>query len=105
MAVVAWSSQPFCRDRLTLRSRAGLEHVEDGKPDRLLQFGVSFEFNVRAVPEIVQVCALLRNEPLPAGVEHLAEGCCDLIADRRKRAMAGPSVGDELHEAKRLPRS
>jgi hypothetical protein len=62
--------------------------VKEGEANGLLKAWVALDLDVRAAPEVVQVGALLRYEPLPAGVARLAERRRDLVADRRQRALA-----------------
>ena len=97
--VVAGACQALGGDRAPLAARAGLQRVEEREAERLLQLGVAVQLDVGAVPEVVQVGALAGEQPLPAGVASLGERGGDLIAQRRRRALARPAVGEELDHA------
>ena len=95
---IAWPGQTLGGDRSPLRPGAGLQRVEQAEAKCLLQLGIAVDLDVRAVPEVVQVGALFGEETVPAGVLRLCQRCRDLIDDRRRRALAGPPIGDELDE-------
>ncbi len=102
--VVAGAGQALGADRPALAAGAGLQGVEEGEADRLLQLGVAVEFDVGALPEVVEVLALGAGQRLPAGVAGLGDGAADLVADRRLRALRRPAVGEELDDPQLLPR-
>ena len=104
MSVVAWPRQALGGDRPPLAAGARLKGVKEREADRLLELGVAVEFDVGAIPEVVQVAALAGEQPLPAGVPRLGKRRGDLIAQRRRRALARPSVGDELDDPQALAR-
>ena len=104
MAVVARAGQALGRDRALLGAGARLQGVEEREADRLLQLGVALELDVGALPEVVEVRALVREQPVPAGVARLGERGDDLVAQRRHRALARPAVGEELDDAQPLAR-
>ena len=83
VAVVTRARQALRRDRTLLRARAGLERVEEGETDRLLELGIAVEFDVGAAPELIEVRALLREQPLPAGVTRLGQRRDDLVPQGR----------------------
>ena len=96
--VVAGPGQALGGDRPPLGSRAGLQRVEEAEADRLLQLAVAVDLDVRPVPEVVQVLALARHQPVPARVPRRRERGVDLVAHRRQRALARPAVGEELRD-------
>ncbi len=98
MAVVAGTGQALGRDGPPLGPGARLEDVEEGKPHRLLQLAVAVELDVGPLPEVVEVVALAGQEPVPAGVDRAGEGGLHLVPHRRRRAAAGPPVGEELDQ-------
>ncbi len=61
--VVAVPGQPLRRDRPVLRSRTGLQDVEQPEAHRLLDLGVAVHLDVGTVPELVKVGALLGQQP------------------------------------------
>ena len=67
--VVAGAGQALGGDRPLLAAGARLQRVEEAEADRLLELGVALELDVGALPEAVQVRALLGQQPLPAGVD------------------------------------
>ena len=90
VAVVAGAGQALGRDRPLLAARAGLERVEQREADRLLELGVALELDVGRVPEVVEVRALLGEQPVPARVDGARQRGGDLVAERR-RPSAGPT--------------
>ena len=57
--------------------------MEEGEPDRLLELSVAVDLDVGAVPEVVEVRALVGDESVPALVASAGERAADLVADRR----------------------
>ena len=57
--------------------------MEEREADRLLQLGVALDLDVGALPEVVEVRALLGEQPVPAGVARRGERRGDLVAQRR----------------------
>ena len=102
--VVAGPGQALGGDRAPLAAGARLQGVKEREAHRLLELGVAFQLDVGALPEVVQVAALVGEQSLPAGVPRLGQRRGDLIAQRRRRAPARPSVGDELDHAQPLAR-
>jgi hypothetical protein len=102
VAVVARAGQALGGDRPPLGARPGLEDVEEAEAHGLLDLRVAVELDIGAGPELVEVVGLARDEPFPAGVAGLGEGGGDLTANRRQRARARPSVGEELHDLEAL---
>ena len=103
LAVVSGSGQTLRGDRAPLGARAGLERVEQGEPERLLQLGVAVELDIRPLPEAVEVGPLLADQPRPARVPRLGERRAHLIAHGGRRALSRPAVGQELDHLERLP--
>jgi hypothetical protein len=93
---IAGARQPLCGDRPLLTPGTCLKSVKQREPNRLLHFRVSLEFDVRTLPEVVQVRPLLVEEAVPASVPRRSERRGDLVTDRRHRALARPAVGEEL---------
>ena len=85
--VVAGPGQPLGRDRPVLRPGPGLQHVEQREPHRLLHLGVPVHLDVGAVPEVVQVGALLGEQPVPAGLPGRAQRRPHLVTDGRQRPL------------------
>ena len=102
VAVVAGAGQPLRRDRPALAAGARLQRVEEAEADRLLQLGVAVELDVGALPEVVEVLLLRRDQLVPAGVAGLRERRAHLVAHRRHRAPRRPAVGDELGDRQRF---
>src|SRR5436309_13795989 len=96
VTVVAGARQPLCGDRSLLTPGTCLKSVKQREPNGLLHFRVSLELDVRTLPEMVQVRALLVEEAVPATVPRGKERRADLVADRRHRALARPAVGEKL---------
>ena len=96
MSVVARPGQALGGDRPLLGPRAGLERVEESEANRQLQLGVTLDLDVGAIPEVVEVGALLGKQAVPAVLARLRQRGRDLVDDRRWRALPGPSVGEEL---------
>ena len=70
--VVAGAGQALGGDRAPLGPGARLEDVEEREPHRLLELGVAFDLDVGALPEVVEVRALLGEQPVPAARVRLA---------------------------------
>ena len=102
--VVAGPGQPLGGDRLGLRARTGLQHVEQREAHRLLHLGVPVYLDVGTIPEVVKVRALLGEQPVPAAVPGCAECRPRLITYGRQRPLARRAKGDELDHAQLLPR-
>ena len=90
--VVTGAGQPLRRDRPLLGPRAGLEHVEETEPDRLLHLRVALDQHVGGVPERVEVVALLPVQPVPAVQPGPGQRRADLVAQRRQRPPTRPAV-------------
>ncbi len=105
VSVVARPGQALGGDRAPLGPRARLERVEEAEANGLLQFGVAVDLDVRSIPEVIQISALLGDETVPAVVPRLRQGCGDLVDDGRRGALPGPSICEELDDAKRFPGS
>jgi hypothetical protein len=63
LAVVARAGEALRRDRALLGARARPQRLEERESDRLLQLGVALELDVGAVPERIEVRALVVQEP------------------------------------------
>ena len=87
VSVVARSGQALGGDRSLLGPGAGLERVEEAEANRQLQLGVAVDLDVGAIPEVVEVCALLGEQTIPAAVSRLRQRRRDLVDDRRRRAL------------------
>ena len=105
VAVVAGAGQALGGDRPPLGPGARLQHVEEREAHRLLQLGVALELDVGALPEVVEVVALVGDQAVPAGVARLGQRGGDLVAQRRQRALARPAVGEQLDHRSRWPGS
>jgi hypothetical protein len=103
MAVVAGAGQALAGDRPLLGADAGLQRVEEREAESLLEFGVALELDVRGPPEVVQALALAGQQPVPARVPCLDEGCDGLVPQGGQRTLARPAVGEELDQAQPLP--
>ena len=84
VAVVARPGQPLGGDRPLLAAGARLQRVEQPEADRLLQLGVAVDLDVGALPEVVEVGALLGEQPVPAACARPGQRRGDLVADRRR---------------------
>src|SRR5690606_41448401 len=82
---------------------AGLQHVEDPEPDRLLDLRVALDLDVGVVPERVQELALGLEQAVPAGEprseEHTSELqsrenlVCRLLLEKKKQEQARAAPG------------
>ena len=102
--VVAGPGQAFRRDRAVLAAGAGLQHVEQPEPHRLLDLGVPVDLHVGAVPKVLKVLALLGEQAIPARLLGAAQRRPYLVPDRGQRPGARPPVRDELGQLQSLPR-
>ena len=66
MPVVAGPGQALGGDRAPLGAGARLEHVEEREANRLLQLGVPLDLDVGAIPEVIEVGALLGERARPS---------------------------------------
>ena len=66
MAVVARPGQALGGDRALLAAGARLEDVEQREAHGLLQLGVAVDLDVGALPEVVEIGALLGEQAVPA---------------------------------------
>jgi len=73
--------------------------VKQREPDGLLELGVPFDLDVGTVPEVVEVRALACGEAVPAAAQDAGQRCPGLVPHRRQRALARPSVGEELDQS------
>ena len=74
--------RPLAGDGAPLRAGAGLQHVEQPEPDRLLQHRIPVDLDVRGVPEVIEVGALVGREAFPAGIPGAGERGRGLVAQR-----------------------
>ena len=102
VAVVARPGQPLRRDRAFLAAQTRLQGVKQREARSLLELGVPLDLNVSALPKVVEVGALAGHETIPTGVERLAQGRSDLVAQCRRRTSLRPPVGEELDDAQAL---
>src|SRR5690606_25154592 len=78
--VVAATGEALRRDRPSLGTGRGLDHLEQGEPDRLLELVVAVDLDVGVVPELVEVAPLLRDQAVPAGAAGRGPRGVDLAA-------------------------
>ena len=104
MPVVTGPGQALRRDRAVFPAHAGLQHVEQPEPHRLLHLGISVQFHIGAVPEVIEEAALLGKQAIPARLPGRGQGSPHLIPYAGQRPRPGPAVGDELDHAQPLPR-
>ena len=104
VAVVAGARQPLRRDRPALPPRGCLEDAEERVAHRELPFGIAVDLHVGAVPEVVEVGALLSQQAIPTGVRGARQGADGLGADRVQAASGRPAVREELGDRKALAR-
>ena len=102
VAVVAGAGQALGRDRPLLGPGPGLQHVEQREADRLLDLGVPLDLDVGAGPEVVQVLALLGQQPVPAGEPGARRARRRPGRARRAGAVGGPAIAEELHQLQAL---
>ena len=98
VTVVAGTGESLARDRPGFAACPGLQDVEEGKPDRLLEFGIAIDRDVGGRPEIVEVPALAGEQLVPAVVERSGQGSVDLGPQSRRRPLAGPAIGQVFGE-------
>jgi hypothetical protein len=94
--VVAVAGQALGGDRALLRARGGLQRVEQREAHGLLELVVAVDLDVGALPEVVEVLALVGEQAVEARAPRRGEGGADLVADRDHRPLARPPVGQEL---------
>ena len=70
--------------------------MEEREAHRLLELVVAVDLDVGALPEVVEVLALVVEQAVEAGAPRRRERGVDLVADRDHRALAGPPVGQDL---------
>ena len=76
--------------------------MEEGEAHRLLELVVAVDLDVGALPEVVEVGALVVEEAVEPGAPRGRERGVDLVADRDHRALARPPVGQVLGQRQRL---
>ena len=96
MAVVARTGQTLGRDSPRLGPGAGLQHLPQRIPHRLLNLVVAIDLHVGAIPEIVEVVALGGQQPVEAGVARHHHGPGDLVLQGGQRPHPGPAVGHDI---------
>src|SRR5699024_7198932 len=94
--------QALRTDRALLGAGPGLEDVEEAEPDGLLDGRVAVDLDVGALPEPVEVLALVEDEGVPPRVPGTREGRGHLVAQRVRGPGRGPPVADVLDDAQRL---
>jgi hypothetical protein len=102
--VVPRPGQALGGDHPPFGARARLQDVEQPEPDGLLDLGVAVDLDVGAGPELVEVGALLLEQPVPAGVPGRSQRGHHLVVQRGTGAPAGPPVRQVLHDPQPLPR-
>ena len=102
VAVVARARQPFGGDRPLLGPGARLQRLKEAEADRLLQFVIAVDLDVRPGPEVVEVLALGLLEPLEPLGERRLQASVDLVAEPLHRLLRRPVVGEELDDAQRV---
>ena len=80
MAVIAGAGQALGGDGPLLHPGAGLQHVEEAEPDRLLDLRIAVDDHVGAIPEGVQKLPLLPDQPVPPGEAGAGQGGRGLVA-------------------------
>lgn len=104
VAVVAGPGEPLGGDGALFGAGVGLEDVEEGEADGLLDLLVAVDLDVGASPEVVEVGPLVLQQPPPAAVRGRRQRRLDLVAHRGPGADAGPAVCDQLLHAQPLSR-
>ena len=104
MTVVARAGETLAGNGPLLASCPGLEDMEHGAVDGLLQLGVTLELDLGSLPEFVQIGALRVGQTLPAGVPSLGQRSFYLGPNGRLRALSRPPVGQKLDDSKALTR-
>ena len=93
MPVVSRTGETLGGNGTALGTRARLQEMEQREAHRLLDRGIALHLDVRARPEVVQLCALLGEQPSQP-VDRAAESAatiwsriagCDRTADHRRR--------------------
>ncbi len=102
VAVVAGPGQALGRDGPALGPGAGLQHVEQAEPDRLLDLLVAVEFHVGPAQKSSRYARCSAHRRVPAGLPGRGQRACHLVAQGGPGAGAGPAVADELHQPQRL---
>lgn len=84
VAVITGAGQPLAGDGAAFGAGAGLQQMEQREADRLLAVRIAVDFDVGAVPELVEVCPLGVEQPLPAAVAGTGQRGDGLVAQRRR---------------------
>ena len=66
MPVVAAAGQPLGGYRALFGTGGGLDDLEEREPHRLLQLVVAVDLDVGAIPDVVEIVALLAAQAVPA---------------------------------------
>ena len=77
--------------------------MEEAEPDRLLDLHVAVDLDVRALPELVEVGALLVEQPLPAGQRGRRHRAAHLVDQGRPGPGGGPAVAEVLDQVELFP--
>ena len=102
--VVAGAGEALGGYRAAFGAGSGLQDVEEGEADGLLDLVVAVHLDVGAGPEVVEVRPLFGDQTVPAAVRGGGEGGVDLVAHGGQGPVAGPAVRDEFLHAQPLPR-
>ena len=100
--VVARPGQALRADGPLLGPGAGLQRLEEGEAQRLLQFGIAVDLDVGTRPEVVEVGTLRPRQSAEALRPRGLEAAVDLVAKPFHRLLRRPVIGEELDEAQRL---
>jgi hypothetical protein len=103
VAVIAGAGQALSGDRAAFGACTGLQHVEQTEAHGLLAVGVAVDLDVGTVPEFVQIVALRLDQTIPSAVLGTRYRAEHLVAQRRPRAQARPSVSEKLDDPQPLP--
>src|SRR5207253_2677835 len=102
MAVVTGAGETLPGNGALLCAGAGLESVEESETNSLLELRIALELDVGGSPEVVEVRKLTFQQTVPTGVPGLGQRGHHLIAHGGRRALARPSVPEELDHSQAL---
>src|SRR6202043_2950255 len=102
VAVVPGAGQTLAGDAAPFGSCTRLQQVEEPEPHRLLAHRVAFDFDIGAVPILVENLALRAHQALPAAVAGAVQRRGGLVANRGTGTLARPAVCQVFHDAQLL---
>ncbi len=104
MAVIAGPGQALGRNGATLGPGGGLQQLEQGEAQCLLDLQVTLELDVGAPPEALEILPLLADQPREARAQRAVQAGIHLVAQPLDRFDRRPVVGEQLDQPQLLAR-